>query len=296
MEIQQMRYFLAAARELNFTRAAARCNVTQPSLTRAIGLLEVELGGDLFRRERNLTHLTDLGLRMLPLMRQCIDNADNAVRLAKAIRTSNVVRLSLALRDGIPLEPFLPHLLELARAFKEFDFKIHRGQPSELEADLKEGKIEILLGPTPENDWDRFEHWPLFHCSYSIVLREDHPLARKAQITVADLDRASLLHRPDCGVSTNLKAHLEMAGVALQPALEFAREDDLVAYLASSATALAYLPDYSFLRKALVRRPLFGPDCSFDMFATTVSGRQRGPALGLFLTQLRAADWSPRVA
>ncbi|OYZ92095.1 MAG: hypothetical protein B7X99_16025, partial [Rhizobiales bacterium 17-65-6] len=143
MEIQQMRYFLAAARELNFTRAALKCNVTQPSLTRAIGLLEVELGWELFRRERNLTHLTDLGQRMLPLMRQCIDNADNAVRLAKAIRTSNVVRLSLALRDGIPLEPFLPHLLELARAFKEFDFKIWRGPPEELEADLKEGKVEI---------------------------------------------------------------------------------------------------------------------------------------------------------
>ncbi len=296
MEIQQMRYFLAAARELNFTRAALKCNVTQPSLTRAIGLLEVELGGELFRRERNLTHLTDLGQRMLPLMRQCIDNADNAVRLAKAIRTSNVVRLSLALRDGIPLEPFLPHLLELARAFKEFDFKIWRGPPEELEADLKEGKVEILLGPKPEMGWDRYEYWPLFHCDYSIVMRHDHPLARKDQLGIDDLHRASLLHRPDCGVSTNLVAHLETAGVELQPPLEFAREDDLIAYLASSNASIAYLPRYSFLRSALVRRGFVGPDCSFEMVATTVSGRQRGPALSLFLTQLRAADWTPKVA
>ena len=78
MELQQMRYFLAAARELNFTRAATKCNVSQPSLTRAIGLLETELGGDLFRRERSLTHLTDLGQRMLPLLTQCIENADQA--------------------------------------------------------------------------------------------------------------------------------------------------------------------------------------------------------------------------
>ena len=50
MEMHQVRYFLAVARTLNFTRAAEECNVAQPSLTRAIKLLEGELGGDLFRR------------------------------------------------------------------------------------------------------------------------------------------------------------------------------------------------------------------------------------------------------
>ena len=52
MEMHQVRYFLAVARTLNFTRAAEECNVAQPSLTRAIRQLEEELGGDLFRRDR----------------------------------------------------------------------------------------------------------------------------------------------------------------------------------------------------------------------------------------------------
>ena len=52
MELHQVRYFLAVARALNFSRAAEECNVTQPSLTRAIRQLEDELGGNLFRRER----------------------------------------------------------------------------------------------------------------------------------------------------------------------------------------------------------------------------------------------------
>jgi DNA-binding transcriptional LysR family regulator len=50
MEMQQVRYFLATASELNFTRAAERCNVTQPSLTRAIRHLEDELGGASVRK------------------------------------------------------------------------------------------------------------------------------------------------------------------------------------------------------------------------------------------------------
>ena len=71
MEMHQVRYFLAVAEVLNFTRAAEECHVAQPSLTRAIKQLEEELGGDLFRRERPHAQLTELGQRMLPLL----DNA-----------------------------------------------------------------------------------------------------------------------------------------------------------------------------------------------------------------------------
>ena len=53
MEMQQVIYFRALCEELNFTRAARRCNVSQPSLTRSIRLLEEEFGGALFHRERN---------------------------------------------------------------------------------------------------------------------------------------------------------------------------------------------------------------------------------------------------
>ena len=66
MEMHQVRYFLAVAQELNFSRAAEKCNVTQPSLSRAIQQLEGELGGPLFHRERHLTHLTDLGQMVRP--------------------------------------------------------------------------------------------------------------------------------------------------------------------------------------------------------------------------------------
>jgi hypothetical protein len=66
MEMHQVRYFLAVAQELNFSRAAEKCNVSQPALSRAIQLLEGELGGSLFHRERHLTHLTELGEMVRP--------------------------------------------------------------------------------------------------------------------------------------------------------------------------------------------------------------------------------------
>src|SRR5260370_34699977 len=84
MELFQVRYFLALARTLNFTRAAGACNVSQPALTRAIQRLEEELGGPLLHRERKLTQLTDLGRAMLPHLEAAHAAADSAAALAAA--------------------------------------------------------------------------------------------------------------------------------------------------------------------------------------------------------------------
>src|SRR5215469_12030859 len=83
MEMHQVRYFLAVAEELNFTRAAECCNVSQPSLTRAIKLLEEELGGPLFHRERANTHLSELGRMVRPHLAQVYEQAQTAKREAK---------------------------------------------------------------------------------------------------------------------------------------------------------------------------------------------------------------------
>ena len=101
MEMQQVRYFTAVARTLNFTRAAEECNVTQPALTRAIKQLEFELGGDLIRREGRNTHLTDLGNKMLPILRQCHEAALAASALAKAVSKGQISTLTMAVARSL---------------------------------------------------------------------------------------------------------------------------------------------------------------------------------------------------
>src|SRR3954469_25155636 len=115
MEMHQVRYFLAVTRTLNFTRAADECNVTQPSLTRAIQQLEQEFGGDLFRRERPHAQLTELGQRMLPLLQQCYDSATSASSLASLLRRGEISALRVALSHTIPLSVLLPCVIELRK-------------------------------------------------------------------------------------------------------------------------------------------------------------------------------------
>ncbi|MSO72153.1 MAG: LysR family transcriptional regulator [Rhodospirillaceae bacterium] len=78
MELNQIRYFLTLCRELNFTRAAEICHVSQPALTKAVKNLEEELGGELFRRERGNSHLTDLGRLVQPHLEQVLPATEMA--------------------------------------------------------------------------------------------------------------------------------------------------------------------------------------------------------------------------
>jgi LysR family hydrogen peroxide-inducible transcriptional activator len=77
MQLNQVRYFIEAARLLNFTKAAVACNVSQPALTKGIKTLEDELGGPLFHRAPKLC-LSDLGKRVMPYLEQTYERADRA--------------------------------------------------------------------------------------------------------------------------------------------------------------------------------------------------------------------------
>src|ERR1700692_2595297 len=101
MEMHQVRYFLAAAEELNFSRAARRCDVSQPSLSRAIKSLEAELGGDLFRREGQSTHLSELGQMVRPHLEMVYSATADAKRVSRDLVELKRVPLKLGIMSTI---------------------------------------------------------------------------------------------------------------------------------------------------------------------------------------------------
>jgi LysR family hydrogen peroxide-inducible transcriptional activator len=124
METHQIGYFLAVAETLNFTRAAEQCHVAQPSLSRAILKLEEEIGGALLRRERNRTHLTDLGRDMRPMLRQAFESAAAAKEHAANYKNAKHAPLRIGLSLTICLDVIAPILSELARASPGLELQI----------------------------------------------------------------------------------------------------------------------------------------------------------------------------
>src|SRR5262249_2594916 len=83
MQLQQIKYFLLLCEELSFTRAAQRCNVAQPTLTKAMRSLERELGGPLFRRRPG--ELSALGKAIRPYMEQIARGDHQTRQTARAL-------------------------------------------------------------------------------------------------------------------------------------------------------------------------------------------------------------------
>jgi len=94
MKMQYVRYFLALCEKRNFTRAAKRCGVSQPSLTNAIKRLEQELGGSLFDRDRVNTRVTDLGILVRPEFVSIDRSAAEAKRKARKFLAARSVKSS----------------------------------------------------------------------------------------------------------------------------------------------------------------------------------------------------------
>jgi len=121
--MHQIRYFLTACDTLNFTRAAEQCDVSVPSLTRAIHALEEELGGQLFRRERHLTHLTDLG-RLMQQHLSAARDATEAARQEAARYAEADTKLKVGVAATMPSRHLVAYLRALHDAAPELDLHI----------------------------------------------------------------------------------------------------------------------------------------------------------------------------
>jgi DNA-binding transcriptional LysR family regulator len=289
--MHQIRYFLAVSRVLNFTRAAEECHVAQPSLTRAIKLLEAELGADLFRRERNLTHLTDFGHRMLPLLQQCYDSALSAKKLASSFKAGEAATLTLALSQTVPMALLVEPLQELVRTFPRIELKFLRGRHPDITEILKKGEASLAVaGPLGES-WDRLDSWQLFSEPFEALLHHDHALAGSVALGLKDLSGHRLLARPYCEHFAHFEALAKMAGGCAESRHELGTDEDLMR-LAEANMGIGIVPRSTAAPGSLRRVPLTDLTIERTIYLYAVSGRERTAPVTALMKLLRARDWS----
>jgi DNA-binding transcriptional LysR family regulator len=291
MEMHQVRYFLAVARTLNFTRAAEECNVAQPSLTRAIRQLEGELGGDLFRRERPQAQLTELGQRMLPLLKQCYESAVSARSLATAIKKGEVGSLRLALSRTIDPSLVTPHVAELGKLFDGLELKLLRGTGSEVLGYLKQGEVELGIAAKIGDEWERLDNWPLFTEDFQLIVNSMHALAARPSIALDDLRRERLMVRTYCETTDELLDLLRGREFDVTRFHEVSADGDLISLL-EAGLGVALLPRSTRSPATLVRIVVDGIELKRTVNLYGVAGRQRTPVASAMMKMLRAYDWS----
>ena len=290
MEMHQVRYFLAVAQLLNFTRAAEECNVTQPSLTRAIKQLEAELGGDLFRRERPAAQLTELGQRMHPLLKQCYEAAAGARSLASSFKSGEVGALRVALTHAIDLSLLIPHLNQIRRQFNRLEFRFLRGSSREVAEYLKKGEAELGIAAEIDGAWERLDVWPLFTENFDLVIGKGHRLASQSTIEFDDLRAEQMLSRNYCEHASRISSSLRERGIDVDLGHEISSERDLIE-LVEADIGIAMMPHTSPVPENLKRAAVSGLDARRTVSLYGVAGRQRTAVANAVMRMLRGADW-----
>lgn len=289
MEMHQVRYFLAMARLLNFTRAADECNVTQPSLTRAMQKLEDELGGALFRRERRLTHLTDLGRLMLPHLERTYEAAEAAKQLAKGIGKAEIAPLALGIESTIESDALNAILGELGRCLPGFALNLNTGFATELLQSAMNGDLDLLIFEMPEASPERLDQWPLFNRDYFMVTRSDHPLAlTMPQSLAAAREEVWIDH--DGGNCVRLRA--AAAALGFEPHIRHRATDPAhVRRLVGAGLGSAFMPRPPEDEELKAIR-FHDAEITEEVVLAAVAGRKRGVAADAFVRAARARSWT----
>jgi DNA-binding transcriptional LysR family regulator len=290
MEMHQVRYFLAVCEAGNFTRAAERCNVSQPALTMAIKKLEGELGGPLFHRERTRALPTRLGELMRPHFEQLQSEAETALRDADSYLRFKKVPLNIGVM--VTVGP-----TRLGRLLAQF-----RGDNPEVEVAVREGDLEHLTGGLDSGDLDlavlnapgsldkRLRADPLYSERYMVLLPPGHPLESRHEIALAELSGEAYVDRLACEMRDLVMATCAEREVELYAAYRSERED-WIQGMVMAGLGFAFMPEHSVTLGDIACRPLVEPVVERTISMVSVAGRRLAPAAAAFARAARGYRW-----
>jgi DNA-binding transcriptional LysR family regulator len=290
VEIQQIRYFLRLASTLNFTRAAESAGVSQPALTRSIQNLEAELGGPLFHRERQRTHLTELGRIMQPYFESVMMQIAMARSRADALKRSAGGMLKLGVMCTIGPGVVSSFVVRFSSLYPDVEVVVSEASARELTDMLKGGELHLaLLGMPTELD-DRLHAVALFRERFRIALAPDHPLAAKTALRGADLNGQAYVNRAKCEYLEYAREQFAMRGIRTRTVFSSER-DDWVQDMVRQGLGFGFFPEFAVTHPGLVTRPLSEPDFERTIQLVTVRGRPHSPSVGAFVSRARSHRW-----
>lgn len=294
MEMHQVRYFLTLCEMLNFTRAANQCNVAQPSLTRAIKKLEEELGGPLFRRERNLTHLTDLGRMMRPYLEQIYRAAETARAEASGFHKLETAALNLGIMCTIGPSRLIGLMTKLQREIPALELSLREATLNELIEDMTVGQLDVAVLATPDELPERFDFRPLYKERYVIAFPPGHRFESQNSVRIRDMDHESYLVRLNCEYSEHIGHQLDQGGITLDIRYQSDREDWIQAMILAGM-GCTVMPEYLSLYPGLPTRVMTEPKLLREVGLVTVAGRRFSPVVKAFVRIARTSDWNTAI-
>ena len=289
MELNQIRYFLTLCRELNFTRAAELCHVSQPALTKAVKNLEEELGGELLRRERGNTHLTDLGRLMQPHLEQVLAATEMARAEAGSFRNAKKAPMKLGVMCTISPHVMVDFLRAIRARVPAVDLEIHELPGTALIETMMKGDLDMALVGMPKLP-ERLNGIPLYSERYGVAFAKGHRFEKMNAVPVRELTNENYVRRMLCEFNDHWRAMDAGREVDVNVRFSSEREDWVQAMLAAGM-GCAVMPEFLPRLSGVVMRLLIEPEVERTISLVTVAGRRFSPVTNAVVQLAKAHRW-----
>jgi LysR family hydrogen peroxide-inducible transcriptional activator len=192
IKLKDLRYLVAVADTGHFGKAAARCFVSQPTLSAQLRKLEEYLGVDLVERQPRQALLTPAGVEVVARARRIVEASDEVVEIARSHRDPLAGRLRIAFLPTIGpyLLPFVAQRLH--KALPRLELMLHEHQTEPMLERLRAGDIDMGVLALPV-ELDGLHAEPLYDEPFVVAMPTAHPLAERKQLRAEDLRGATLL-------------------------------------------------------------------------------------------------------
>ena len=245
MELRHLRYFVAVAEELHFTRAAERLHIAQPPLSQQIRALEDELGVRLFERTRRSVALTDAGHALLERARALLSSAQALPAELQRIARGEVGQLRIGFSSTLPLTRLLRTIVAdwrhshpaVALGLRE----MHSAMQFEA---LRSGELDVGLVRYNESTPEGLRLQLLRRDPLRLVVPAGHRFARRRSVSIADCrDEAFIGFPGDAGTGTGPLLNRLAAQAGFTPRIaQEAREATTQIGLVAAGLGIAVLP------------------------------------------------------
>ena len=264
MELRHLRYFIAVAEELNFTRAAEKLHIAQPPLSQQIQHLEAELGFQLFRRTKRTVHLTAAGQVFFEEAGKILQQVDRAIQLGRQTSRGELGQLTIGFVSS-SAHNVVPAILQAFRTrCPAVKLELHELTTNEQLQRLRFGQIDIgFVRPPVEEDGINAEI--VFREPLIAALPETHHLADRPQVELRQLSTEPFILFPRSlapGLYDPIVSLCQQAGfspIAAQEAIQMQTIVSLVA--AEMGVAIVPASMQNFQRSGVVYKALPESTC-----------------------------------
>jgi LysR family hca operon transcriptional activator len=268
MELRHLRYFVAVAEEKSITVAATRrLRTSQPSLSRQLRELEIEVGARLMTRSARGIELTAAGKTFLDHARLALAQVEAAAAAARRAAHPEERTLALGFLSGCEPE-WLPATMHVLREeLPRIQVTISSKHSPQLADGLATGKLDAAF-LRPEERYPDLVYKVLIREPLIVILPSDHRLASRKAIGLKDLAGETFIGMADQApvLRSIIEDYIRRSGVDLKPThkVEYL---SMAMSLVASTRGVALLPDYArnFLTLSVISRPLAGAAPSIDL-------------------------------